>query len=306
MKKQLLILITLFTAVIGYSQSLLENGIYYEVLSGTNEVDVIGYNSASGTDVVIPSTVTSSAGVTYNVTRIKYNAFENKGLTSVIIPNSVISILSNSFKNNLLTSIVIPNNITSMGEGVFSFNQLTSIDLSNLTAINGFTFSNNLLTTITIPNTITFISSSAFANNPLSDVTSLRTSPPSIVTGGIYDTFNSDRSAINLYIPIGSMGAYVTNTGALWTGFNTVTEGTLSVKDFELANNLKVITITNVLKITSSNSIRLQKYSIYSLSGTQVLTGTRTEINTASLTNGIYILKLDFDKGSTVKKVIIN
>jgi hypothetical protein len=42
------------------------------------------------------------------------------------------------------------------------------------------------------------------------------------------------------------------------------------------------------------------------MSGAQVLTGTITEINTTSLTNGIYILKLDFDKGSTVKKIATN
>lgn len=87
MRKQLLIIMTLFIAVIGHSQTFTENFITYSVTSG-NTVTVTNYNIAGGTNVVIPASVTQTATskmsssksannlmATYNVTGIAQNAF---------------------------------------------------------------------------------------------------------------------------------------------------------------------------------------------------------------------------------------
>jgi len=53
--------------------------------------------------------------------------FSNQGITSIAIPDSVISIGSLAFENNQLTSITIPNSVTFIGERAFRGNQLTSV-----------------------------------------------------------------------------------------------------------------------------------------------------------------------------------
>ncbi|WP_461247725.1 leucine-rich repeat domain-containing protein [Treponema sp. R6D11] len=69
-------------------------------------------------------------------------AFQNcTSLTSINIPNKVISIGANAFSDSGLTSITIPSTVTSIGSSAFSGSGLTSI---------------------TIPSTVTKIEYSAF------------------------------------------------------------------------------------------------------------------------------------------------
>lgn len=130
----------------------------------------------------------------YTVTTINRSAFQDcKGLTSVVIPNTVTKmedyVIDGAFKdctgltnvtlsNNLgnigerafsgctgLTSITIPNSVTSIGSFAFSgCTGLTSVTLSkNLTMVDTRTFSGcSKLTEIELPNNVTTINSSAF------------------------------------------------------------------------------------------------------------------------------------------------
>ena len=63
---------------------------------------ITGYDIAGGLDVFIPSTIGGVA-----VEHIGFDAFLEKYLTSVIIPDSVTSIGDCAFRNNQLTSITI-------------------------------------------------------------------------------------------------------------------------------------------------------------------------------------------------------
>ena len=93
------------------------NGLYYNLNS--TFASVSSYNQNTGS-VTIPSSV-SYNGIDYPVRGIGEFAFSNcKGLTSVTIPNSVITISSYAFKNcSSLTSVSIPNSVVSISFGAF-------------------------------------------------------------------------------------------------------------------------------------------------------------------------------------------
>lgn len=350
MKKNLLILMTLFTAVIGYSQTFTDaNFIEYTVIQSTNTVQVTDYDYANGGATVnIPATVDHNSA-TYNVTEIGSSAFLSNSLTNVTIPSSVTVIGPNAFRNNNLISVTIPDSVITIGNSSFAYNSLMiSVQLSNnLISIddNAFTFNNlqsltipnnvltigenafsnnnlasivignnvisigeqafrsNTISNLVIPSSVTSIGDASFLFNPLVDVYSESTVPPTITTSVSLDTFAFNRGTIHLHIPANTMGAYVTDTGALWTGFNPVTEdASLSVSDFELANNVTVITNTDELKIISSGTSKLKSYTIYSIAGAKVKEGKGSTIAIEALSNGIYVLGLTFDTGKLAKK----
>ena len=66
-----------------------------------------------------------------------------------------------------------------------------------------------------------------------------------------------------------------------------------------------MLTTSESIKVIAPNSVILQGYSLYTISGAKVATGTKSEITTSYVASGIYILKLDFDKGIVVKKVVV-
>ena len=107
---------------------------------------ITDYDIAGGLDVVIPSTIGGVA-----VEHIGIDAFLEKYLTSVIIPDSVVSIGACAFRNNLLTSVTIGNSVTSIDYRAFYNNQLTSVTIPNsVTSISFSVFAYNLLTSVTI------------------------------------------------------------------------------------------------------------------------------------------------------------
>jgi len=114
------------------------------------------------TSVIIPNTITT----------IGYQAFASNDLTAVTIPNNVTIIAGGAFQNNQLTSVIIPNGVTILGSDAFRENKLTSVTIPNtVTSIESMTFSHNNLTNVTIPNSVTTIGSDAFSNNNLTNVT---------------------------------------------------------------------------------------------------------------------------------------
>ena len=124
-------------------------------------------NALCSDSIAIPSTIRGVA-----VKSIGDNAFKNKSITSVVIPNSVTSIGNFAFYENKLTSVTIPNSVTSIGDQAFAYNQLTSVTFPNsVRSIKERAFYDNQLTSVTIPNSVTSIGLAAFANNQLTSVT---------------------------------------------------------------------------------------------------------------------------------------
>ncbi len=91
---------------------------------------------------------------------------ECKNLTSIVIPNSIMSIGNGAFSQcTSLTSIKIPNSVTSIGSSAFyRCTSLTSVEIPNgVEIIENGTFSGcTSLTSIKIPNSVTSIGFSAF------------------------------------------------------------------------------------------------------------------------------------------------
>ena len=172
-----------------------------------NTVIAIDYRIPATTDVNIPETA-NYQGKDYTVTSIGDDAFKEKELTSVTIPNSVTSIGDRAFENNQLTEVNIPNGVTSIGEWAFENNQLTEVNIPNgVTSIGASAFYRNQLTSVTIPNGVTSIENSAFSWNHLTSVTI-----PNSVTSIGDDAFNQN-SLTNVTIPdsVTSIG-----DGAFW------------------------------------------------------------------------------------------
>jgi hypothetical protein len=175
--------------------------------------------------------------------------------------------------------------------------------VNGIVNIDDDAFRNNQIDSLIIPSTVTSIGYGAFDSNPLTSVTSVSDTPPSIQT----NTFGLDRSTINLYIPTGTEDPYVNDQGALWTGFNLVTETDFVFTSVEsnLDNEVNIISNANGLEVIFNNDLGLNNYSLYSLSGKLIKTGNKATVSTNEISNGIYILKLDFNEGTLVKKVAV-
>ena len=138
------------------------NGIFYnfngDEATVTKEKSLGTYTG----NVIIPEAVTYE-GKTYKVTSIGENAFYacSNDLTSVVIPNSVISIGNSAFYEcKGLTNVSVPNSVKSIGQGAFMMcRNLTTVSLGNSIESVGedcFAYCDNL-TSINIPPSLTII-----------------------------------------------------------------------------------------------------------------------------------------------------
>lgn len=146
---------------------LLSNEADYQIEDNADGTVTITAYMGTDKDIVIPETI---GGKT--VTKLGLQAFQNKGLTSVIIPNSVIEIGWDAFHNNKLTQITIPNGVTKIDWYAFQKNELESVNIpDSVTSIGPSAFENNQIRDITIGSQVTSIGQSAFSSNPLETVT---------------------------------------------------------------------------------------------------------------------------------------
>ena len=121
-----------------------------------------------GSDIVSNEYVGGRGIITFNgdVTSIGNMAFDNAGLTSIVIPNSVTSIGRQAFEFCQLLSIRIPDSVLSIGDSAFSCCEgFTSIDIpASVTSIGDLAFMYcHDLTSIEIPNSVTSIETNPFA-----------------------------------------------------------------------------------------------------------------------------------------------
>lgn len=93
-------------------------------------ISITGYNVEGGLDVVILSMINDKkVSVSYLYSSgNKAIITPLQGITSVVIPNTVMSIGKCAFTNNKLTEITIPRSVTNIGDYAFSSNPLAEIN----------------------------------------------------------------------------------------------------------------------------------------------------------------------------------
>ena len=194
----------------------------------SSDYEVAGLNvTYENIDVVIPSQIDGKT-----VVEIGDNAFfdsntgDGLGITSVVIPNTVVYIGRNAFRKNELTKVVIPSSVIQMGEYAFADNKLTDVELSdNIVDIENSTFRNNKLTSIILPKNLTNIYEYAFANNQLGKI---------FVYGNI-TLFNEDNFANNPDMIIIN-NSNIANDDGLWKAMlktcRTIVEGNTIKPDY--------------------------------------------------------------------------
>ena len=156
-----------FSAVAPSGQTLfytIEGGNVKVVKPGSNI-----HNYLAG-DLVIPDSVEYN-GIMYVVTRIETEAlYYNNNLTSVIIPNTVVSIGISAFAFcDNLTSVTLGNNVNVIGQCAFEFcSSLISISIpEGVTSIEYRTFGDcTSLTSIFIPTNVSEIGLRSIENCP--------------------------------------------------------------------------------------------------------------------------------------------
>ena len=141
-----------------------ENGTGSEYQCG---VRITRYKGPDSGEVVIPKTI-GGYEVKWIGSEWEDKAFQGcTGITSIVIPDSVISIDRSAFSGcTSLTEIVIPDSVTEIGRSAFEgCTSLSKVKLSkNLTGIGSGVFSGcTSLAEITIPDGVTSIVGSAFS-----------------------------------------------------------------------------------------------------------------------------------------------
>ena len=131
-------------------------------LSGSGEMWNNGYDDSPFKDYEI-----RKATVKYGITSIGESAFLGcRGMTELILPNSVMSIGGNAFEGcSGLTELTLPNSVRSIGDGAFSgCSGLTELTLPNIvTSIGDCAFYGcSGLTELILPNSVRSIGDIAF------------------------------------------------------------------------------------------------------------------------------------------------
>lgn len=130
--------------------------------SGKKELTITGYSSKCSKDVVIPSKIENK-----NISKIGSYAFRGLEITSISIPDSVVTIDDFAFLENNLKEINLPKNLKEIGYGAFEENKLKNVIIpDNVEKIEHYAFYKNELESFEIGSSVKEINLFALSENP--------------------------------------------------------------------------------------------------------------------------------------------
>lgn len=149
------------------------------VNNGDGTCTLTDYDINGPKDVVIPSTLNS-----LTVTTIGNRAFQSKGITSVIMSDSITRVADGSwdpnrtpqrygaFTGNTLNFVIFSNNLQYLGAHSFAYTKLSAVALpDSLTTISWAVFEGCPLTSIELPSQLISIQGWALGGSGLKSVT---------------------------------------------------------------------------------------------------------------------------------------
>lgn len=156
--------------------------------------------------VTFPNTITSMA---------HYAFMGAQKLTEVVLPEGLTEVSNGLFRESKVVSVVIPEGVTKLWSDVF----LRCVNLKNvqlpesLNEIGGYVFNGSGIESITLPKNLSSFNNETFGNcTQLREIHCTRTTPPTLPSP--YSQFaNLDKLSIKLYVPEGSLNAYVAAEG---------------------------------------------------------------------------------------------
>lgn len=287
-------------------------GIEYEITSESPAEAAVGKNDEFvGSSAEIPASVIKD-GTVYAVTSIgRFAFFNNIGVKSIKLPESIKIIDYNAFSRSGITSVVVPGSVTTIDNNVFyNCDYLTSVEIGRgVTVIGTYSFSScPKLERVKLGSGITRLQTYVFYDCPsLISVECAAATPPEtwfLAIGG-----TTPIESASLYVPIGSKEKYA--AADTWKDFGTITEkdfGTglsiLASQGIQVWGGRGEIRITTPAEfITSAELVEANTVNVYNLSGALVRTAAigGGDILIANISAGIYIVRI----GDGAEKVIV-
>ena len=237
-----------------------ENGTGSEYQCG---VRITRYKGPDSGEVVIPKTI-GGYEVKWIGSEWEDKAFQGcTGITSIVIPDSVISIDRSAFSGcTSLTEIVIPDSVTEIGNYAFDrCTSLSKVQLSNgLIKIGDYAFGYcKSLAEITIPDSVTEIGGGAFSRcSSLVDITVSPDNKNCVSVDGVL--FSKDMSILLAY-PAGNNRSTYTVPDSVTEIGNSAFSGCTSLKELTIPDsvtemgNYAFYNCTSLSKVKLSNGL---------------------------------------------------
>ncbi len=241
-------------------------GIYYNI-TGNNTVEVTysdrDNNTYSGS-ISVPETVTNN-GTEYSVTKIGSCAFQGSAVTSVSMPEGIISIDYNAFKGcQNLESVTLPESLTTLGSYAFySCKLLKTIKIpSGVTAIPSSCFYEcSSLESVTIPEGVTTIGECAFQSCNLNALTL----PESLEKIGDYAfADNYSLKSVNITAKVKTIESNAFHNCGLTD--LVIQEGVQTIGDYAFeSNSLQNLTLPSTIKSIGNDAFNCHSDNLQSI-----------------------------------------
>jgi hypothetical protein len=262
------------------------------------EIQVSEANSFSGVVNVPSLNISDLTGIeAFNSIVALYCDFNN--LTSLILPNNT-NLATLTCINNAITSLnltVIPN----LFQAYCGNNSLTGLNTTGCTAMSFLNCSNNNLTSLDLTTNTGLTNFVATQNN----LTSLNIANGNNTNIFGFNAFNTTLNPNLTCIQVDDVAWSTTN----WTEIDPTTSFSTDCSlgiDEQTINNILIYPNPVESKLTIDSKENIKRVTIIDIMGktVQSISIMNTTIDVSSLTEGIYFLQIQTDKGLVSKKFI--